>query len=258
MSLHTRLVLLVAGALPLTACGSDPQYLSAPRSIEVGSPMGPSAGIGSIMLPIELETPGDLDERNALAAALGAPVPYVRLGDLDLELEWTIKNLTGEPGQARVNLTGANEYASYVPLEFVIDPDEDEEPPPLAGNIPIDLGPDQVLGGVLREDQLREASVDLEQIARGGINPFRAILVRNEDDGAVTVRPEGVAVPFDRLAQMIRFDITFVANKHMVLEWGVRIRDRRGLLHPELLAAPAAELTPFDPPVFTPPEPDDP
>lgn len=242
--------------LPLAACGSDPRYLSAPASIEVGAGGdGATAGVGSIQLPIELETPGDRAERDAMAAALGAPVPYVRVGDLEVEIEWTIKNLTAEAGQARVNLTGANEIAAYVPMAFVIDPDEDQEPPPLSGNIPIDLGPNQVLSGVLREDSMREASIDLEQITRAGVNPFAAILTRNEDDPAVTVMPEGVAVPIDRLAQMIRYDLTFLANKHMVLEWSVRVRDQRGLLHDELLAAPAEELTPFMPADFVPPMP---
>ena len=249
-------LLVLAGAVSLAACGNDPRYLSPTASIEVGNgPMGATAGTGSITLPIKLETPAQQAERMAMAAALGAPVPYVRLGDLDVELEWTIKNLTGEAGQARVNLVGANEVNAYVPMAFVIDPDEDEEPPPLLGNIPIDLGPDQVLSGVLREDQLREASIDLEQITRAGVNPFAAILTRNEDDPAVTVMPEGVAVPLDHLAQMIRFDLTFVANRHMVLEWGVRVRDQRGLLHDELLAAPAEELTAFMPAEFVPPPP---
>ncbi len=244
------------GALALAACGSDPQYLPAPLSIEVGNgPMAANSGTGTITVPIELESPADAEARAALAARLGAPVPYVALGDLDLELEWAIKNLTDQPGQARVNLTGANELYAYAPLAFVIDPEEDREPPPLAGNIPIDIGAGAVVSGVLREDQLREAAIDLELITRGGINPFAAILTRNEDDPAVTVMPEGVAMPLDRLGAMIRFDLTFVATGHMVLEWGVRVRDRRGLLHHDLTGAPAIELTPFAPVEYVPPPP---
>lgn len=249
-------LLVVVAALPLTACASDPRYLPAPLSIEVGAgPMGATAGTSSVQLPIGLESTGDHDARDRLAATLGAPVPYVRLGDLDVELEWTIKNLTDQPGQARVLLTGANELNAYVPLAFVVNPRVDALPPPLAGNIPLDLGANEVQSGVLREDQLREASLDLELITRGGLNPFAAILTRNENDPTVTVMPEGVAVPVERLGQMIRFDLTFTANRHMVLEWGVRVRDRRGLLHPDLDAAPAAELTEFHPVVYVPPPP---
>ena len=246
----------LAGALALAACGGDPQYLASPAPIEVGNgPMGATSGMTSITLPVALETGPDRQARDRLAAALGAPVPYVRLGDLDVEIEWTIKNLTDEPGQARVRLTGANELNAYVPRAFVIDPDEDEEPPPLAGNIPLDIPASAVVSGVLREDTMREASIDLEQITRGGINPFAAILTRNEDDAVVTLVPEGVPAPLDRLGQMIRFDVGFTANRHMVMEWGLRIRDRRGLLHPDLDAASADDLTPFAPAIFMPPAP---
>jgi hypothetical protein len=237
-------------------CGSDPRYLAAPGPIEVrNGPMGATTGTTSVTLPIEQESNADRMARDELAAALGAPVPYVRLGDLDVEIEWTIKNLTGEPGQARVNLTGANELFAYVPVAFVIDPDEDQEPPPLAGNIPIDVGADRVVSGTLREDALREASLDVELITRGGVNPFAAILTRNEDEEAVTLVPEGVAAPIDQLGQMIRYDLTFTADRHMVLEWGVRVRDRRGVLHDDLDAAPAGELTPFTPADYAPPAP---
>jgi hypothetical protein len=246
---------LVGGAAALAGCGSDPRYLAAPP-IEVGSgPDGASAGMTRVGLPIEQESNADRMARDAMASALGAAVPYVRQGDLDVELEWTIKNLTDRPGQARVKLNGASELFAYVPVAFVIDPDQDQEPPPLAGNIPIDVGPDEVVSGVVREDTVREAALDLEQITRGGVNPFAAILTRNEDDPALTLVPEGVLAPRDRLAGLVRFDLTFVADRHMVLEWGVRVRDHRGLLHPDLAAAPVEELTPFDPADYAPPPP---
>jgi hypothetical protein len=255
MTLRAHLFVVVA-ALAAAACGSDPRYLPSPVAIEVGNgPDGARSGTSSLTLPIERESNADRMARDGLAAALGAPVPYVRLDDLDVELEYTIKNLTGEAGQARVNLTGASELFAYVPVAFVLDPDEDDEPPPLAGNIPIELGPDEVVSGVLREDQLREASLDLELITRGGLNPFAAILVRHEDEPAITLVPEGVTAPLDRLGHLIRFDVTFVADRHMVLEWAVRVRDRRGILHADLGAAPAEELTVFTPADYAPPPP---
>lgn len=245
-----------AAAIVLAACGSDPVWLPAPAPIEVGNgPMGAVTGTNTVTLPIAHESNADRMARVDMATALGAPVPYVRIGDLDVEIELTIKNLTAEAGQARVNLTGANELFAYVPGAFVFDPIRDREPPPLAGNIPIDVGPDAVVNRVLREDTLREASIDLEQITRGGVNPFAALLTRNEDDPAVTLVPEGVAAPIDRLGGLVRFDLTFVADHHMVVEWGVRVRDRRGLLHADLDAAPAEELTEFTPTDYTPPPP---
>ncbi|HVV88636.1 MAG TPA: hypothetical protein VHE35_36580 [Kofleriaceae bacterium] len=257
--MRQRLVMLVAaaaGALPVAACGSDPQYLSAPAPIEVDTgAMDANTGTMSVTLPIELESNADRMARDSLSAQLGAAVPYVKLGDLDLEIEWTVKNLSGNPGQARISLTGANELNAYVPIAFVVNPREDQEPPPLAGNIPIDVGASAVVNGVFREDQLHEAAIDVEQITRGGVNPFAAILTHNEDDPSVTILPEGVAMPIADLAGLVRLDVTFAADQHMVLEWTVRLRDHRGIVHPDLADAPADELTPFAPADYAPPPP---
>ena len=53
---------------------------------------------------------------------------------------------------------------------------------------------------------------------------------------------------------MIRFDITFEANQHMVLEYAIRARNFRDppLIHDEGLAADPAELTQFMPVDFMP------
>jgi hypothetical protein len=52
---------------------------------------------------------------------------------------------------------------------------------------------------------------------------------------------------------MVRFDIILRANTHMVLEYGIRVRDDRGILHDELLDAPPEELTGFNPIAIQPP-----
>ena len=44
----------------------------------------------------------------------------------------------------------------------------------------------------------------------------------------------------------------FTADQHMVLEYSVRVRDYRGLLHPMLLQAPAGELQVFSPADYVP------
>ena len=136
---------------------------------------------------------------------------------------------------------------------IVVDPEEDEEPPSLAGGIPMQVAANGTLSGVLREDQLREASLDLEAISRGMINPFAAIFNVNEADPTVLVG--GVAVPQDAVSEMIRYDITLQANRHMILEYTIRVRDQRGILHEELLSAPVEEIVEFAPAEYIPPPP---
>lgn len=237
------------------ACNTDPQYVPAPIGIEVGLDPMVTTGTATLDLPIKPETMADQTARAAEEARLGVPLTYVQLGDLDVSLEWTIKNLTDQDGTARIQINGGNELWSYVPLNFVVDPDEDEEPPPLAGDIPMMIKAGATIGGVFREDQIREASMDLEMITRANplINPFAALLTINEDDPGVLIG--GVTVPQDALAQLVRFDVTLETDLHMVMEFGLRIRDHRGILHREGLQAPAGELVTFAPAIFVPPPP---
>jgi len=232
------------------ACGTDPQYLPAPTGVEVGVDPEVDVATAMLFLPIKPESAEDLAERTAEEARLGVPLTYVQIGDFDVSIEWTLKNLTPDPGTARVSINGGNELFFYVPLNFVVDPDEDETPPPLAGGIPMIIAGGATRSGVFREDQLREASIDLDAITRGLINPFAAMLTVNEADPGVTIG--GVLVPVDDLAQMVRFDVTLEADRHMVLEYGLRLRSHRDILHDKLLAAPAGELVTFEPAEFVP------
>jgi hypothetical protein len=198
----------------------------------------------------------DAMERAELAMSIGVgadQLAYVRVGDIEVSIEWTIKNLSVNDGNARISVNGGNQFWYYVPLNFVVDPEEGEEPPPLMGDIPLVVPGDGTLSGVFREDQLREASVDLEQISRAMVNPFAAMLTINEEDPGVTIAP--ALVPLDALSQLVRYDLVFEADRHMVLEYGIRVRDHRGILHPEGLAAPPAELFAFAPVEFVPPPP---
>ena len=45
--------------------------------------------------------------------------------DLDVSIEWTINNHDDSPGEATVKVDGGNQFFYYVPLNFVVDHDED-------------------------------------------------------------------------------------------------------------------------------------
>jgi len=253
----THLAFAFVSAAGLVACIEDPQYLPGPSSIEVGIE-GSDVFTGTVVvdLPVRLETMEDAEERAARAAELMVSpdlLAYVRAGDFDVSIEWTIKNLAGSEGEARISINGGNQFWYYVPTEFVIDPEEDEEPPPLMGDVPLRIPESGTRDGVFREDQIREASVDLEQITRAMINPFAAMLTINEEDPGVTIPP--AMIPLDDLAQMIRFEIIFEADRHMVLEYGIRVRDHRNIMHDEGLAAPPGEIVMWNPAMFVPPPP---
>jgi len=270
------------GLAPLAACATDPQYIQPPMGIEVGTGEPDDMGVATatLLLPYDANFLNGVDyqrDREAFLTELNARVdpdvtadqlPLVRLDQVDISIEWTIRNLSEEDGEARINVNGGNQYFIYVPDNFIVEGEEDEEPapPPLAGNIPIDVPALGDVSGVFREDQIREAALDLDLITRGLLNPFAALLITHEDirntsEIEFTPYPPDQdpppapppPMPIEIFAQFVQFDITFTANRHMVLEYSVRVRDPDGVFHEELLDAPPEELMTFAPAIYVPP-----
>lgn len=257
----------------LGACTNSPAYLPAPMNLEAGMDDGTGELVGeaksSLTLPIETETMEDAVERAALAQELGVDVPYVRLGDIEVSVEWTIKNLEPMEGTARIQLNGANELFQYDPSVIVLSTDDEApETPGLEGDIPIHLPPNGTVSGLFREDQLREVSVDLDQITRGNVNPFTATLRQDReatqfqpmtppmpDDEEYVQTPVGDPIPRAAFAQLVRIDLVFRPDRHMVLEYVVRVRDVRGIVHELLgdaLAEAPGEIVAFEPADYAP------
>lgn len=263
-------VLCCLGAL---GCANDPEYLQAPMVMEAGvaDAMGMlSEAKASLVLPIKTESAKDKAKRDALAAKLGIMVPYVKVGDLEIDVEWTIKNLDDKDGQAKIELNGANEFFSFDPSIIVLNPDDDEAPPTpgLDGDIPINVPAGGTVSGLFTEDALREASIDLDQITRGNVNPFRATLTIDKNiskfqpltppdptsmEPNMGQVPTGPEIPREAFAELTRIDLVFKPDKHMTLEYNVRVRDLRGIMHDLLLQAETdkpGELQPFAPAVY--------
>lgn len=263
--MHTLNILqaiALGSCVVLGACSDDPRYLQPDDEIEAGDPNAdPDVPVPptQITLPIRLETGEEADDRAERAAELGVEVPYIALDDLDVSMEWRIRNLEDTDANVRIQLNGANEYFAYVPSSFVVDPEEEEEPPPLAGNVPLSVPGAGTLNGVFREDQIREAALDLDLITRGAVNPFAAMLERHEDTTEIPVMG-GTPIPIEAVAGLVRLDISLVSDRHVVMEYAVRVRSNRSpnLVHDEGLNALVDELTVFAPADFVPPPPMDP
>ena len=262
---------LVLSTVTVVACTNDPEYIPAPGALEAtgmevnaeGDPIGVRA---ELMLPFDLEEMEDRTARDARAAELGIDVPYVKIGDVAISIEWTVKNLDGEPGIAEIQLNGANEFFAYDPSLVVLSADDEApESPGLEGDIPFEVPANGIVSGLFREDQLLEASIDLDQITRGNVSPFAAVLQIDKNvpmfqpmtppmpmDEEYVQMPIGEPIPREAFANIVRLDLVFQTNRHMVLEYAVRIRDLRGIVADELLATPMNELTVFAPMPYAP------
>ncbi|MGE0399722.1 MAG: hypothetical protein AB7T06_23610 [Kofleriaceae bacterium] len=270
MSTHLWTALAFVG---LVGCTNDPIYIppgmDGPRlegGLETDMEGNPVAAKTSVVLPINTETMDDIEDREALQATLPAEVvvPYVRVGDLEVSVEWTIRNLEDSDGQATMQINGANQFYEYDP-ELVVLSEDDEAPPTpgLTGDIPIDIPANGRISGLFTEDDMREAAIDLDQITRGRVNPFRARytiskndmqfaqlseVMFDEDGEALPQMETGVVFPRSVFAGMIRLDIVFQPDRHMVLEYAVRVRDVRGeMINMMFFDAPADELQYTDP-----------
>jgi hypothetical protein len=265
---------IVIALVSAVGCANDPLYLPSPTSMEAGVDDGTgtlSEANSSLVLSIKPETASDMATRDALATKLGVMVPYVKVGDIDIEVEYTIHNLDTMPGQVKVDLNGANEWFVYDPTAIVLNPGDDEAPPtpPLAGDIPVDVPAMGSIDGVFREDQLLEASIDTDSVTRGHVNPFAATLKINKNDPSFqpltayvppalvggtppAQDPMGPIVPRAAFAELIRIDLVFKPDHHMTMDYTVRIRDHRGIVDTKGVNSPMAEVVQFDPVVYAP------
>jgi hypothetical protein len=271
--------------LAATGCANDPVYIdpaSGPMPqmpIEGGltDAMGnPIDARASLVLPIRHEKTTEAADRAKKQALLamdpahaGVEIPFVKIGDIEVSIEWKITNLDAMPGEARILLEGANQFFAYDSTMLVLSNDEEAPPPPaLSGDIPLAVPGNGSLEGLFREDEIREAAIDLDQITRGNVNPFRATLTTSKnatsfdqltplmlvpaDQDPPPQTSTGIVFPREAFAQMLRFDLVFVADRHMTLAYNIRVRDTRGILTDELLDAPTAQFE-YDPASFMPP-----
>lgn len=253
-------------------CTEDPLYLQPVAGYEYdpalfgGDPPPPAPPAISLIVPLEIETTEERAERDALTASVGVQVPYARLDDLLVSLEWTLKNLEPQEGVAFLTVNGGNEL-NVLDLSSYFLEDEDT-PPALMGGSPIHVPANSQRSGVFREDQIVEASIDVDLISRGNMPPLQAILNVHEDiasfqpmtqstDPDVPPVPMGTPIPRIAIPLMTQFDVSMRSTTRMILEFVVRVRDRRGIAHPMGMAAPEPERQPHAPATYAPPPPAD-
>jgi hypothetical protein len=272
---------LIIGLAACTNPTNSTQYVTCPEmgmdvcTLEAGQDDGMGGTLaearGSVHIPIKPEAAWearDRDKRTELMAEVdpAIEVPIYRLEHYDISVEWTVKNLSATPSTFRVDLNGANEAFAFDPTMIVLDPTDDEAPPtpPLSGDIPTTIEANGTVSGTFREDQLVEAAIDLDQISRGNVNPFRAMLTTSRHDDYfqpvtpydyVTMtggEPTGPQVPSVAFRQMVRIDIVFKPAAHMTIDFTVRVREHAEVIHEEGLHAPAGEVEILDPAPYVP------
>ena len=248
-------VVMAAVVMPLAAC-DNPVYYSQNRPLQAMKPAAAMMDAGGIMSDTDLfvvpvRRPTDLEAmaRSAEQAKLGLPmeVPWVGVRDIEIEMNWSLKNLEDKDVLTRVTVNGGNEFGDYDKSLFVdpTAPAADQMAPPdlLGGGVLVSLAAGATRSGVFREDQFREAALDLEAITRypppdAGINTPFIVLVRQSSASAIGLEaiPKGDITP-----AVVRLKVLLQSSGKTTLDYSVRVREK-GDPRDKLAAVGAADL----------------
>jgi hypothetical protein len=244
MTFQAVLLTLVAG------CSSNsPKYFAPPKPLTSGEMMpammpavmgGMTGGmmaspsVATIELPFRRPTAAESMALQAQSKQLGFQVPFLQREDIDVSIQYTITNLSTEPGQASVAVDGANEYTSYDVSAIqayvgtlMLPPDADAPTVlPLFQTTRAIVPAKGTLSGNIREDDLAEIDRDLDAIGRFK-GPYLTVLLNDS-----TATPLGMEmVPKTvKLPQLWKLIVTFKSTVPMRLDFLVRVRDQADVL----------------------------
>ena len=173
-----------------------------------------------IEMPI---TPPEADEMAALQtpSAPFARLPWVRRGDLGVEIDWALTNLSDQRVAVSVTINGFNEFNEYVPGATII---RDEPIPDFAQwEWNIDLGPFETVSDTVREEELDEVAVDLATVVNGAPNANQIVYFDNHSEHDPRAAPY-IPVVIPGLTG-VRIGILSHAPLPLVLESSIRVRD---------------------------------
>jgi len=236
--------LVLAAASLLAACNNPAFYPGATRIVidadalaaaqgEEATSANPTIGAyGQAEYWLDFRPPStaELAELQPAGATPAEQIPWVRRDELTISVPWTLTNRSDAPMRAWVLLDGATEFYDYNPIAMYGQAggaEEDEiQFPSLLGFTPIMVGPNEVVRGEFREDDMREAMYDLDVLSRFCGGPLAVLYHRSEADPIGT---EGV--PDDAvIAGMVLLRLTLGTDQPSTLEYSVRLRESEDII----------------------------
>jgi hypothetical protein len=176
------------------------------------------------------EPPADQEE-----PALPFPrLPWIERGDLELQVDWVLTNLTAPESadcpeataEVVVVLNGVNEFFEYEP-GFLLDDDE------VIANFAqwerrYVLPPGASVTGTIREEEMDEVTVDLATLVNGAPNPNEVVFRENQFRRDPDVQPFIPEVIPGLVG--VKLGLRAAVATCLVLESSVRVRDLAGRL----------------------------
>jgi hypothetical protein len=148
-------------------------------------------------------------------------LPWVKRGDLALQVDFTLSNLDADPHDVDVIINGANEFDEYVPGVQVVE----DDPLPLHSQWErsYSVPAKSRITGTVREEELDEAAVDLATVVNGAPSSDEVVYFENKSDSDPRSKPYIPAVIPGLTA--LRLGVRASAASNALLEATVRVRD---------------------------------
>lgn len=161
-----------------------------------------------------------------------ARLPWLRRGDIELQIDYTVSNLEPEsPVTVGVTVNGFNEFHEYNPGIQIV---ENRIAFDFAGwERTVQLGPGERVSGTIREEHLDEIAVDLATVVNGAPNANQ--IVHPQSHSAVDRRSQQFIPDVVPALTGVRAGLRVATGSGapppmLVMELTVRVRDVRGVL----------------------------
>jgi hypothetical protein len=159
-------------------------------------------------------------------------LPYVQRGNIEIEIDWTLSNLSEQRVVADVVVNGINEFHEYNPAAQVVDDDLVIDFAGYERSYRIDGG--ARLRGTIREELMDEVAVDLATVVNGAPNANQITFFENQS--AVDARSRRFIPDVVPALTGVRVGLRATSPVPLLLEFTVRVRDERGVLELDLEA----------------------
>lgn len=187
-------------------------------------------------VPFEFRMP-TAEEEAALGDVAGldipyATLPYVRRDDIEVQIDWTLSNVSDQRVTTAVTVNGFNEFHEYNPGVQVVD--EEVIADFSQWERTIVLNPGERRTGTIREEEMDEVAVDLATVVNGVTNANQIVYFENQsanDRRSMMFIPGVVpALTGVRMGLRLTSEDTESGPPPAVLEFTIRIRDNRQIL----------------------------
>jgi hypothetical protein len=247
-----RSAIIVAGLLLCcAACSDERRYIGEDGSgvfqvaLTANTPAAFTSNMDSLYvvetrveLPVKKPSASDLSSLRSGSAKPFPRLPWVKRGDLELQVDFTLTNLDGDAREAAVIVNGFDEFFEYQPGvtvnddQLVIDYSQWERL--------YKLEPKTRITRTIREEELDEVAIDLATAVNGAPNANQVVYFENHSATDTRDKPYIPKV----IPGLMGFRIGLRATEpgKLLLEASVRVRDTGDRLAD--MGAPAFKVHP--------------